>query len=135
MSNDKDNKKKERADKYEEKVKFDGTFEEMVGMSFGGKKEEKDMIELHFAFEEKEYSFKYRTEERIEGEGRGRVEWKDYYITFEDKRQGINIKNELLQSTKGKGSWVKDGNIDAPIDLLSKISSNIYKFENGGNSE
>lgn len=37
MTDDKENKK-ERADKYEEKVKFDGTFEDMVQMSFGGKK-------------------------------------------------------------------------------------------------
>ncbi len=33
-----DNTSKKRSDKYEEKVKYDGTFEDMVQMSFGGKK-------------------------------------------------------------------------------------------------
>lgn len=56
MSNDKDDNKRKRADKYDEKVKFDGTFEDMVQMSFNKPKSYKYAVGDIVKYKGKKYT-------------------------------------------------------------------------------
>lgn len=103
----------------------------------GSRKEENNMKELYFRYNGKDYQFEYRTEERIEGEGRKQENFIDYYVTFKSDEHEIDIDDFLLKSVSQKTGIEHSHSNEVSIehlDVIAEVEGSIHKYENGRNS-